>query len=113
MMTMIKIISGEHIDVPATHAAVGLRLRLPGARADSCVQFYLGLEGFCGFHGDGGYDAPWLNRVRAHELCVCVRACVCASVLCCVCVFFARSLGAVVAWWFRFRFLVSDRVVVD
>eukprot|EP00750_Incisomonas_marina_P012923 INCI17182.5.p1 GENE.INCI17182.5~~INCI17182.5.p1 ORF type:complete len:407 (-),score=60.48 INCI17182.5:995-2215(-) len=53
--------TGRPIDVPATHASVGLEIQLPGARGSALCQYYLGVEGFCGFHPNSGPDAPWLK----------------------------------------------------
>jgi hypothetical protein len=34
----------------------------------SVVQWYLGIEGFCGFHAECGVDAPWLMSKQPRKL---------------------------------------------
>ena len=57
--------SGQNVAVPATHGSMEVKLSLPDFSLGT-VQFYQGLEGFTGWHPDGGWDAPWCAGASQH-----------------------------------------------
>ena len=57
--------SGQNVAVPATHGSLEVKLSLPDFSLGT-VQFYQGLEGFTGWHPDGGWDAPWCAGASQH-----------------------------------------------
>ena len=56
---VVDPISGQNIALPATHGSLHVRLALADGFDLGTVQFYAGTEGFCGWHPDSGWQAPW------------------------------------------------------
>lgn len=56
---VVDPISGQNIALPATHGSLHVQLALSDGFDLGTVQFYAGTEGFCGWHPDSGWQAPW------------------------------------------------------